>query len=545
MIADDGGDASAGACTSYEKLAQRKEENAAREVLLEKRAVAITRQRLDLLEREEKERAERDVEKQRREHLIYQRRFVNGNAVMESKREMEENLRAQIYKTMRAKEEEREEQADRSREAAERRDKMVLGSKLWYQFDLERRRKEHQENIHQKSEDVEKKFELAAQNLKTLQAARQQHLEERANRQQAKLAKAQERRRKELQQEHQDTLAKIQAKEECHKEAEQRRQEQLRQSAESKDEKLRRHEQRVASQKELFEQQAEEKRQRALERDAALMRERSEFELQAASRMRGRDIRPVRGQPSEPSSARGEARRQSPDRKGETIGQEQQDGSKPSHTTKRAVELDMTKKKYVERIHNLEETRHRALAMKKFKELANLGKPVEDKHEDVTTQRLRVIHNMYIGGQGTFGTSPHSQKRAVIADNGELKSPKEHGSPVTTPRSRPRCGLCMKQFAPDLLVGSEKRKLVERLKHKVDGTIPCTPRKKQVACSTTSQEISTISAPLFSVETVCSTDVPPTTLGSCTSLLSGTGSVLEQTVRLCAPCWHFLRITSA
>merc|ERR1719444_574649 len=100
---------------------------------------------------------------------------------------------------------------------------------------------------------------------------------------------------------------------------------------------------------------------------------------------------------------------------------------------------------------------------KKYKTLAEGAAELPD---DYRESRLKAVHQTHIGPKSA--ATSKKEKSEAPGTNASTPSRQTSEDAVRTPRQKPRllrCGLCMREFPPDRLVGSALRKTVEKMRN--------------------------------------------------------------------------------
>lgn len=212
----------------------------------------------------------------------------------------------------------------------------------------------------------------------------------------------------------------------------------------------------------------------------------------------------------------------------------------PSFDSKELIESNASAhKEYVLRAKELDDI---AQSMNVNKKYAKLAEGAAELPDDYREARLKAVHQTHMGQK----TTPASKKERSEAAGTTASTPSRQTSEDSprSPRPKPRllrCGLCMREYPPDRLVGSALRKTVEKMRNQTANM----PNNKAATTSPVRQyERGTTKIRAVSPED-----------GERASILEAMAakqpspvrrrSLYDYEVKLCVNCDIFMRITAA
>eukprot|EP00930_Biecheleria_cincta_P024340 TRINITY_DN17431_c0_g1_i1.p1 TRINITY_DN17431_c0_g1~~TRINITY_DN17431_c0_g1_i1.p1 ORF type:complete len:573 (-),score=185.69 TRINITY_DN17431_c0_g1_i1:72-1790(-) len=475
---------------TYNQILAKREAKISKDALVERRACQLTKHFLRSRERDAKAQLE---EQAKQSKVSYERSMQKSRDAAEAEAAaqiMVREERALISEHMREMGRQRKEAEIKAKEEKDEREKWKYARVLYERFQAEERAKTLQDREREMTEKLEERAQKLEERLKEAKDLEEKKLQEKTEKLVAEQNKAAERKKKQLLEARQAVKTETERVDRKLREAEQRRNDQMKKMADAHRQQMEVVNQKVAECEERREKLREERHQRILEKaEQYQLRTRhsrlaTEEEAEDESGDGSRDghdgpnkagklkrgMLPKHAQTQMDLQQTGTSENKDKDKE-----KKQEDGHHPaspriSYDSKELVDANnRAQKEYLRKVTDQQQANYVAFSRKKFKTLADDALIKQDSIDDPCFVRMRSLHSTYIEKSKGKGSSDPP---------GDAKQPGAAASPPQPASARTRrevkeksrlCGFCEREFPPESLVGSAKRRILERLKSRNPG----------------------------------------------------------------------------
>jgi len=543
-----------------EEMLKQREMRLAKEALLEGHASRFNRHFIGAAENFEKARLQKMSEQSR---ITYEMMMERHQYRMQAENilgKMVRQDRKAIFDLMQNQAEMRRKDEALTTRRQNERERWLLARQIYEQMESEKRQRQREENSKQTEDKANQKATLAEEGKQRASEERAEQARKNASKQQNLSEKAKDRRLEKSRARAEDRLApegsssKQQQKVE---EADKRRQHIHEEVTRVAREAAERRDQKLSRSRQIDEIEFDCRQQDHLDRNVALERareaERRRRRRREGSRTADAAQRQREEQAPPPSAVHGGATGGDAGEEAKKAIPKETKGPKPPsvfyycgpETSKELQDAhSRAQRDYVQKAHQLDESREGMLLRGRFKDLAESARNLGDRFEGGNTRRLRSVRKSLIRADkladaaGTAGASTSASDTLASSTQSTSRAP-------PSMRWQP-CALCERDFPGESLEGRAKRSAVVRARQQ----LATSPKPSQVhsaraALGHSSASVS-ISLPASPGASASMDPVSATGNSSATAEapLRGPGTLYDYEVWLCTACWHHMRLYS-
>lgn len=452
---------------TYDSIIGRKEARIAKEAHYERRARYLTKEFLKSHEQKESHKLDSLHEASQRSYERSMAKVKDGFNSEAMQREMFREENFQIHQLMTEKARQRELEEQKKTEAKAQREYYMQARIVHSQLQLEERQRRIEEKAQQKLDDIKNRKE----EKKKAEKDKEEEENKDKGKEEAKLSpgakaekeleEAAERRKKANVQANRDCRERQKLMEDKEQRANEERQKRNGERQQKFTEAQRLRDERVLERKAADEEELVKKIERMnAQNRIRLSSSRSQDTPRSDPRACARQISAPKVEEPPPKNhaghgGHGEAQREPDSPKTEAKKTERT--WMPSFQDPKLIESNnLAHRDYVARNKELCDVADKMHVVKKYKALAE---GASSQPEDYRSARLRAVHESMTGKKSKSPRAPE-RPRTETADNSDLDSPRRRQKPQAA-----KCGLCMREFPPERLVGSALRKTLEKMRN--------------------------------------------------------------------------------